>query len=194
LFAFFGKVIIFVLILIVSVGICAVSADSVCSKCGFKNSDKDRYCLECISELRAVTKEEKIQLKKEDHEISLRKRKPLRLKGNLSDKISTIVKDGEDVNLKEHAVKGSVTVFDFYADWCGPCKNLTPKLEEFVKKNKNVYLRKINIKTWGSAVSKKYSIKSIPSIWIYDKNKKCIAKSINGMHKIKKTVQKALSE
>ena len=194
MFTFFRKVIIFALILSVGAGIYAVSADSICSKCGFKNSDKDRYCLECASELRTLTKDEEIQLEKEDHEKSLRKRKPLRLKGHLSGKMSTIVKQGEQIDLKEHAVKGGVTIFDFYADWCGPCKKLTPKLEEFAKKSKNVYLRKINIKTWDSAVSKKYSIRSIPSIWIYDKNKKCVAKSINGMQRIKKAVEKALSE
>ena len=28
--------------------------------------------------------------------------------------------------------RGIPLIFDFYADWCGPCKTLTPKLEALV--------------------------------------------------------------
>lgn len=41
-------------------------------------------------------------------------------------------------------------IIDFYADWCGPCKKLTPILENRVKKaNGKIKLLKVNIDKCG---------------------------------------------
>ena len=103
-------------------------------------------------------------------------------------RIKTISRAGESVALDKHMVKGGVTIFDFYADWCGPCRRLAPKLESFVQETPNVYLRKINIKKWGSPVAKKYEIHSVPSIWIYDKRGRLGQKTGSSMKTIRKEV------
>jgi len=32
----------------------------------------------------------------------------------------------------EHLSAGNITVFDFYADWCGPCRVFSPKVDRML--------------------------------------------------------------
>ena len=50
-----------------------------------------------------------------------------------------------DSNLEEIKASDKTVLLDFYADWCGPCKMLSPIVEEVAKENKNVYSEKILI-------------------------------------------------
>ncbi len=109
---------------------------------------------------------------------------------NLSSKIEIISYGGENVSLSSNAVKGGITIFDFYADWCGPCKSLSSKLEPYVKSTSGVYLKKINIKDWDSAVAKYYQVESIPSVWIYDQNGNEVRTKLNNFEAIKNAVEK----
>ena len=111
-------------------------------------------------------------------------------KDNLGNKVEIISYSGEYVTLSANAVKGGITVFDFYADWCGPCQNLSSQLDPYVKSSKGVYIRKINIKNWDSPVAKAYNIESIPSVWIYNQNGEEVSTRLNGFEKIKEAVEK----
>lgn len=88
--------------------------------------------------------------------------------GGSTEKIK-VISNGESVDLNKHLVKDYVVVFDFYADWCGPCQILGPKMEGLVKKYDHVLLRKVNIVNWGSAVAKQYKIQFVPNVRVYDK-------------------------
>jgi thioredoxin 1 len=82
--------------------------------------------------------------------------------------IETIAK-GEKVELKGHLEPGKYTIFDFYADWCGPCRALTPQLEALVNRYPDhVALKKIDIVRWGTPVSQQYSIRSIPHVKLFN--------------------------
>jgi len=96
----------------------------------------------------------------------------------------------------EDALKSSesnVVVLDCYTKWCGPCKRLSPKLEELQKqytqasKNVDIYKLDIEIEELAMWVSMK-EIQSIPTIFVI-KDKKDKAK-IEGadLEAIKKAV------
>jgi len=51
-------------------------------------------------------------------------------------------------------------VIEFYADWCGPCKQMAPMLDEL---DKTVDVLKINIEE-QPALAREYGIQSIPSL------------------------------
>ncbi len=110
--------------------------------------------------------------------------------GGSTEKIK-VISNGESVDLNKHLVKDYVVVFDFYADWCGPCHILGPKIEELVNKYDYVLLRKINIVDWGSAVAKQYKIQFVPNVRVYDKQGQMIGDPTPDYNQIAEYVGKA---
>jgi thioredoxin len=74
--------------------------------------------------------------------------------------------EGKKISLRESM--GKVTIIDFWASWCGPCRTQLPILEEFAKNNKDVQIVKINVDQ-NAELASEYGVKSIPTI-IYFKN------------------------
>ena len=70
-----------------------------------------------------------------------------------------VIKESEFVN----EINDGLVLIDFYADWCGPCKMLTPILEEINKENKDVRIIKVNIDD-SRFLASYYQIQSIPSL------------------------------
>ncbi len=64
---------------------------------------------------------------------------------------------------------GKITIVDFYADWCGPCRHISPILDKIAEGNPNIALQKINIDKRRD-LAKEYNVTAIPRIVIYDKN------------------------
>lgn len=66
-------------------------------------------------------------------------------------------------------IKKDKVVIDFYAEWCGPCKMLSPILEEVTKEEElNTY--KVNVDDLED-IARRYGIMSIPTIIIFSKGK-----------------------
>jgi thioredoxin 1 len=58
----------------------------------------------------------------------------------------------------------SVTLKDFYADWCGPCKTQDPILEELMEDwGDRVTLEKINVDE-DQDVANEYLVRSLPTL------------------------------
>lgn len=71
-----------------------------------------------------------------------------------------------DDNFSETIAEG-VTLVDFWAPWCGPCKMQTPILEQLVSKvPDDVTVAKLNVDEAPQSAGK-YGIRSIPTILIF---------------------------
>lgn len=62
--------------------------------------------------------------------------------------------------------KGIVLV-DFFADWCGPCKMLSPILEKIVVEHPECKICKVNVDE-STALAQKYGVMSIPTIVVFE--------------------------
>jgi len=77
---------------------------------------------------------------------------------------------GDDVeDLSAHAVRGKVTVFDFYADWCGPCRTVDRQLRQILATHRDVAVRKLNIVNFTSPLASRWVGNGIPLLLVYDR-------------------------
>ena len=65
--------------------------------------------------------------------------------------------------------KGKVLI-DFFAEWCGPCKMLTPNLEDYCKEHSELTVLKVDVDALPD-LARQYSIYSIPSLFLYQDGK-----------------------
>ena len=86
----------------------------------------------------------------------------------------TVISHGAPVDITNHLALGNVTIVDFYADWCGPCKWLSPHLEQMARSDPEIALRKIDIVNWKTAVARQYHVGSIPQVNIYNRTGRLI--------------------
>src|SRR5881397_3101058 len=80
-----------------------------------------------------------------------------------------VISHGAEVDINKHLALGNVTVVDFYADWCGPCRQLSPSLEQMARTDPEIALRKIDIVNWNTAVVRQHNIHSIPQVNVYNR-------------------------
>jgi thioredoxin 1 len=57
----------------------------------------------------------------------------------------------------------TVTIKDFYADWCGPCKTQDPILEDVEEDWSNVEFEKIDVDEQQD-IANEYSVRSLPTL------------------------------
>jgi thioredoxin 1 len=70
-----------------------------------------------------------------------------------------------DSNFESEVLKSSTPVLvDFWAEWCGPCKMLTPIVEELARENAGkVKIGKLNVDT-SPLTASRYAVSNIPTI------------------------------
>jgi len=96
-----------------------------------------------------------------------------------------IVSKGEPLNLRDHLVAGKYTLFDYYADWCPPCRQLSPRLEELARRNPNLALRKIDIVDWSHPVAQQQGVSDLPYLRLYDPQGKLVAQGDPALESLK---------
>lgn len=71
--------------------------------------------------------------------------------------VLTLVAGGEDVaDLAALAVPGKITLFDFAAKWCPPCRDLDGHVLGILVARKDVAYRKLEMVDWDSPLAKHY--------------------------------------
>jgi thioredoxin 1 len=82
-----------------------------------------------------------------------------------------MIKEVNDKNFNAEITNSdSIVVVDFWAPWCGPCKMLSPVIEELAKEmGKDVKFAKINVDE-SPITSSTYKISSIPTVMVFNKN------------------------
>ena len=98
---------------------------------------------------------------------------------------------GNKENFKELISSPKLTIVDFWAKWCGPCRNQLPILEEYAKNNQDIQVVKINVDE-NPELSSEYGVKSIPTL-IYFKSGNIEYKTVgvqqeNQLNEIKKEI------
>ena len=112
--------------------------------------------------------------------------------------------EGKIITLKESL--GKVTIIDFWASWCGPCRMENPnvvaiynefhdkglniigvsldkdetKWKEAIAKDGLTWTHVSNLKFWDEPIAKLYSVESIPATFILDENGIIVAKDLRG--------------
>ncbi|MGL2964735.1 TlpA family protein disulfide reductase [Flavobacterium sp. RSB2_4_14] len=125
--------------------------------------------------------------------------------------------NGKLISLKESL--GKVTLIDFWASWCQPCREANPEVvslyNEFNKKGLNIISVSLddNAENWKSAIAKdgltwtqvsnlkemkdpialQYGITQIPTTFLLDSNGKIIAIDLNG-ESLKSKINELLSK
>jgi thioredoxin 1 len=69
-----------------------------------------------------------------------------------------------------------LTVVKYFANWCGPCKVLTPIMEDVIKNYPNINAGEVNIDT-NMALAQKDGIRGVPTVVFY-KNGKLLDKMV----------------
>jgi len=114
--------------------------------------------------------------------------------------------EGEQITLSK--IKGKVTIVDFWASWCKPCRIENPNLVklydtyhskgleiisvslergnqkafwiEAIKKDQLSWYNVSNLKFWQDPIAQAYSVNSIPATFILDENGTLIAERLRG--------------
>ncbi|UFH40578.1 TlpA family protein disulfide reductase [Flavobacterium flavipigmentatum] len=108
------------------------------------------------------------------------------------------------MSLKESL--GKVTIVDFWASWCGPCRQENPNVvaiynelhskglniigvsldkeasawKQAIAKDKLTWPQVSNLKYWDEPIAKQYEVESIPATFILDASGKIVAKDLRG--------------
>ena len=89
----------------------------------------------------------------------------------------------DDKSFEKEVLKSdSLTLVDFWAEWCGPCKMIGPALEEISEEMKeDVRITKINIDE-NPTTPQKYGVRGIPTLLLF-KNGKVVAEKVGALPK-----------
>jgi thioredoxin 1 len=81
-------------------------------------------------------------------------------------KVEPGIIDLNDSNFDKTISSENLTLVDFWAEWCGPCKSMHPIFESMSKKFPNVKFGRVNVDN-NQNISMKYAVQSIPTFIMF---------------------------
>lgn len=72
-------------------------------------------------------------------------------------------------NFKELTAKGTVIV-DFFATWCGPCKMLTPELEDLTEEHPEITVVKVDVDQFNDLAAE-FNVRAVPTLFLFKDGK-----------------------
>ena len=72
-----------------------------------------------------------------------------------------------DSNEFREVIKNGKVVIDLFATWCGPCKMLSPILDEISEEIKEIKFYKVDVDD-NQDIAREYNVMSIPTILIFN--------------------------
>ena len=70
----------------------------------------------------------------------------------------------------DHAIASGTALVDFYADWCGPCRMVSPIVDEIAEERRDITVGKVNVDD-ENALAMKYGVMSIPTLLVFKDGK-----------------------
>ncbi|GEM_PF-728951 len=84
------------------------------------------------------------------------------------------LRGGEEITLTRFLVSGQTMIFDFYSDYCPPCRQISPLLARLDQQRGDLSVVKVNINRpgvtgidWESPVVQQYGINAVPYFIVY---------------------------
>lgn len=99
-----------------------------------------------------------------------------------------------DDNFQDSALNGGVSVVDFWAEWCGPCRLIGPVVEELSKEfDGKAVIGKLNVDD-NREIAAQFGIMSIPTLLLF-KNGQLVDKHVGVASKsdLKKKIEAQLA-
>ncbi|MBQ9517861.1 MAG: thioredoxin [Eubacterium sp.] len=77
-----------------------------------------------------------------------------------------MVKEITEANFEQEVMNsGKTALIDFYAVWCGPCKMMSPVVDEIAEENPDIVVGKIDVDE-NEELAAKFEVMSIPTILV----------------------------
>jgi thioredoxin len=86
----------------------------------------------------------------------------------MSTQVQNAIVYANEQTFRDQVINSEIPVLvDFYADWCGPCRALSPVLEELAQETPGAKIVKVNVDE-SPQLAGQYGISSIPALLVFN--------------------------